>query len=82
MPTPGELIIDDQANMLIEKGTLTLTVKVETKEQANEIIEWMYSTEKPFKTELIEVAWDKQTVPSQVVESIRQLQAALIDVQI
>jgi hypothetical protein len=63
---------------LVDKGRLVLTVDVATKEQAEEILEWMYAPEKPMKCELLELAWDKTTVTKQEYEALEQLKAALL----
>jgi len=69
---------DGTLQHLVDKGRLVLTVNVTTKEQANEILEWMYAPEKPMKSELLELAWDRATVTKQEYEALEQLKAALL----
>jgi len=66
-------VIDDVCNNLISKGRLLLTVEVRTKEEAEEIMQWMYSGDKPMKSALHEVAWDKAVVSQKVAEAIETL---------
>lgn len=63
-----------QANeSLAAKGTLLLTVKLETAEQADEIMRWMYASEKPMSAELVEIAWDKVAVRKDQAEALAAL---------
>jgi hypothetical protein len=63
---------------LVDKGRLMLTVNVTTKEQAQEILEWMYGPEKPMTAELIELAWDKAAITKQEFDALEQLKAAIL----
>jgi hypothetical protein len=66
-----EIFINKQNESLAAKGTILLTVKLETAEQAAEIIRWMYSkTDKPMTSELIEIAWDKVAVRKEDAEAL------------
>jgi len=63
--------IAEHNQSLADKGTLLLTVKLSTKEQAAEIMDWMYSSkEKPMKSELVEIAWNKRAVTEQEYELV------------
>lgn len=57
----------------VDKGELILSVRVTTKEQADELLAWLYSPEKPMKSELLEVSWDKALVPKKQAELLAQL---------
>jgi hypothetical protein len=59
-----------QNNRLAKKGTLILTVKVETPEQVDELMRWMYSKDKPMTSELVSMAWDSAVVPIAVAEAV------------
>lgn len=71
---------ENTLNHIVIKGRLLLTVEVTTREQAKEILEWMYAPEKkkPMKADLLELAWDTATVTQQEFEALKQLKAALI----
>jgi hypothetical protein len=55
---------------LVEERTLTLTVVVNTKEDAEQILEWMYAKEKPMSAVLEEMAWDKVSATPEVMEAV------------
>ena len=57
--------LENTLDFFVKKGRLILAVDVTTQEQAEEIIGWMYAPEKPMKSELIDISWDKQTVTKQ-----------------
>lgn len=69
--------IEESNQSLADKGRLLLTVQLSTKEEAEELMRWMYSkTDKPMLSELIEIAWDKEVVTKQefeLVEAARRL---------
>ena len=69
---------DGTLQHLVDKGRLILTVNVTTKEQAEELLEWMYATEKPMKSELLGLAWDKETVTKQEFDALEQLKAVIL----
>lgn len=69
---------DGTLQHLVDKGRLVLTVDVTNKEQAEEILEWMYSPEKPMKSELVELTWGKALVTKQEFEALEQLKAAVL----
>jgi hypothetical protein len=68
--------MDEHSKALAEKGMLILTVKLENTEQADELLRWMYSKNKPMKSELLEIAWDKVAVPRRQAEALIMLSAA------
>lgn len=65
--------IDDQCRALVAKRKLLLTVEVRTREEAEELLRWMYSDDKPMKASLLEIAWDKAAVPKAVAEAAAAL---------
>lgn len=65
--------IADQCRALVAKRKLLLTVEVCTPEAAEELLRWMYADDKPMKSNLLEIAWDKATVPSAVAEAAAAL---------
>ena len=60
---------------LINKGELFLRVKVTTREQADELMEWMYASVKPMKAELLELAWNKATVSKEEYDLINHIKS-------
>lgn len=69
--------IVEQNRSLANKGTLLLTVRLDSPEQAAEIMQWMYAKDKPMKAELIEIAWDKVAVKKEVAEAVAALMKAI-----
>jgi hypothetical protein len=65
--------INQNADSLVAKKRLILTVDVSTREEAIEIISWMYSKEPPMKSKLQEVSWDRATVSAKQAELLQQL---------
>lgn len=73
--TPEEIKkhIDDSNHALAEKGTLILTVQLDSPEQADEIMRWMYAKEKPMKAKLVEIAWDKVAISKEQADALEML---------
>lgn len=65
--------MEDQNQSLVNKGTLLLTVRVDSQEQAGEIMQWMYAKDKPMKAELVEIAWNKVAVRKEQAEALEML---------
>ena len=63
---------------MVKHGTLMLTVRVLTEEDARQIMEWMYSSRKPMSAELLEISWDKVAVPKQEAEALEVMRKALM----
>jgi hypothetical protein len=57
----------------VKKGTLLLTVRLDSPEQADEIMQWMYAKDKPMKAALLEIAWDKVAVRKEQSEALEML---------
>jgi hypothetical protein len=68
---------DEMCSSFVAKGRLLLTVEVRTPEEAEEILRWMYGLEKPMKSALVEIAWDKATVSIKVAEALESMRIAL-----
>ena len=68
---------EDQNQALVNKGMLLLTVRVDSPEQADEIMQWMYAKDKPMKAELVEIAWDKVAVNREQVEALEVLRRTI-----
>lgn len=62
---------------LADKKRLLLTVELDTPEQADEIFRWMYNTEKPMLSNLVEIAWDKVAVSRKQAEALEALKLSL-----
>ena len=73
----AEAVRADLVGCLIEKRRLLLAVEVTTEEQADEILCWMYASDKPMKAELVSLAWDQQTIPEQVADALQALKDAI-----
>lgn len=71
-------VIDQMARMFVQKKRLLLTVEVSSEEEAIQLIEWMYAKDKPMKSNLLEVSWDKATVAKDVADAIDALTSALL----
>lgn len=61
-----------------DKGTLLLTVKLSSEEEAEELYDWLYGEEKPMKSLLCSIAWDQVPVPKKVAEAIETLKESLV----
>lgn len=68
---------NESCKFLVKKGRLLLTVDVRTEEEADQILTWMYSTQKPMSAALQEIAWDKATVSQAVADAVETLKRAL-----
>ena len=56
----SEEFMNSTVKHLLGKKTLTLTVEVNTEDEVNEILKWMYHPDKEKGLpELIDIAWDK-----------------------
>lgn len=66
-------VINEQCAALAAKEKLLLTVAIDTPEQAEELLRWMYASSKPMKSRLLEISWDKVAVPKRHAEAIEML---------
>lgn len=63
---------------LVEERTLLLTVEVNTVEDADQILTWMYcKDEKPMSADLLSISWDKVPASKKVVDLIERLKEEL-----
>lgn len=67
------------AESLLNKGPLLLTVEVNTVEEADELMRWMYAPTKPMKAKLIQIQWNQATVSMKVKEAIRVIETELAE---
>ena len=80
MATTEEMIIESNKTLaamndsLIEKSPLMLSVEISTREEAEEIMLWMYSKKNsPMKSKLLEILWDGAVVSKQESEAVRMI---------
>jgi hypothetical protein len=71
--------MDDMADMIVEKGELILTISLDNKEQAMQIITWMHCKpgDHPMLSTLDSISWDQTVVSKKLAEAIETLRAAL-----
>jgi hypothetical protein len=69
--------IDQMCRMFVEKKRLVLLVEVNSTDEAEELLRWMYAKEKPMKSTLLEVAWDKAIVTEKAADALEMLREAL-----
>lgn len=53
----AEKFMNEQNQFLAEKGTLLLKVRIDSPEQVDEIMRWMYAEDKPIKAALLEIGY-------------------------
>ncbi len=70
-------ILDDTLQFMVDQGTISLTVHVTTKDQAEELMAWMYSDTKPMTSELIELGWDKKSVSNDEYELLQHIKRVI-----
>lgn len=75
----GEKIISDMVSHLVRERNLRLTIEVDSEEAAQEIIQWMYSEQKPMKSVLHNVAWGPSIVSEADREVLEFLRAHYVD---
>lgn len=68
---------DQKAKHLLENGDLTLSVRVNSKEDVEQLMDWMYAPEKPMTAELIELAWNKAIVSKEEAELLDKMRKVL-----
>jgi len=80
MATTEEMTIEANKTLaamndsLIEKSPLMLSVEISTREEAEEIMSWMYSEKNsPMKSKLLEILWDGAIVSKQESEAVRMI---------
>lgn len=66
----------EQCQALADKKKLLLTVELNSPEEAEELFMWMYGTNKPMKSKLNEIAWNKVAVEklkvSQLIDGLKE----------
>jgi len=67
-------VVRDLNKILVKKRTLQLSVIVENEEEAEEIIRWMYAkADRPMKSQLDQIAWDKVLVNKDIAEFMQKI---------
>ncbi len=59
----AEETVNQSKRFLLEKKHLLLEVSVETEEDVDEVLRWMYSNKSPMRSKLNRVSWDMAVVP-------------------
>ena len=72
-PEQAEKTFNGIVDMLTRKKIVYLTVEVADREQAEELIEWMYSEEKPMKCTLLRMSCDQQWLTDRAREALNIL---------
>ena len=69
--------LDSTLQFIVDQGTISLTVRVTTKDQAAELMAWIYSDTKPMTSELLELGWDKQFVSNNEYELLQHIKRVI-----
>ena len=72
-PEEAKEFVENQNKNLLEKGVLILEVKLNTVEDAQQIMEWMYAEEKPMSSVLASVSWDQKLVSTKVFDAVQTI---------
>lgn len=65
--------LNGMCDHLIDKKEIFLRVEVKNREEANQILDWMFSGDnKPMLAHLSEIAWDKEMVSKKDADAIRR----------
>lgn len=72
---------EDQVNSLLEKGRLMLTVDVNSKEDVEQLLAWMYAPDdqKPMTASLEEMSWDKVAATKKEADLIGHMRSVMQD---
>lgn len=66
-------MLENQVTFLLGKKALILSIEVNTKEDVEQIIRWMYSADKPMTATIKELSWDKELVDKNISEALNVL---------
>ncbi len=71
-------VVDSMEQGLADKGELHLTVRIETREQARQLLRWMHGSveSRPMLMELLNIAWDQELVSKEVAEAVRTIRGS------
>ena len=70
-------VYEQTVQQLLKKGTLTLQVKVTAIDEVEELLRWMYATDKPMKSELLSIDW-KPRMPQSVEDALEHLVSTVL----
>ena len=70
---------DSMCASLAGHSPLMLTVGVQDREEAKQILDWLYSKTPPMKANLLNVAWDQETVTKLEAEAVRMIRDGVRD---
>ena len=76
-PEEAEKVRQDTNRHMLEKGRLLLTVDVKTEEDVEQLMQWMYATDKPMSAELVSVGWDQAIVSHDEVALLQHMRDVL-----
>ena len=73
--TPEEVKqqLESMYDHLVEEEGIYLYIRVQSREAAKQIVDWMFSGNKPMLADLLEVAWDKELVSKKDADAIRNI---------
>ena len=71
----------DIKDFLLDKRHLLLSVEVNTKEQIQELLRWMYGTadQRPLSATLNEIFWNKIAVDADTAEALNDLAEKVVE---
>ncbi len=73
----AQKIEEDQINNLLKQKDLTLTVRVHTREDADQLLAWIYSKDKPMSAELLALEWNKSVVSKKEADLLEKMREIL-----
>ena len=69
---------ESQNAALAARGRLLLEVELSSSEEADELMRWLYSpSDKPMKSRLVAISWDKVAIRAEVAEALGALEKVL-----
>ena len=77
MEKHGETIINALVQRLLDEKQINLTVEIKGIDQAEEIIDWIYNKNHPFKSQLISANWDMEQNPKGTIDKLNRILAIL-----
>lgn len=75
----GERIFKEQTNLLLSKKTISLQVEVNTPEEAERLLIWMYREEPAASMlpKLLSLGWDSELVPKAEAELLNRIREVM-----
>lgn len=68
--------VEQVKDLLVKNDEIILTVSITDKQQADELLRWLYSEDKPMTSQLIGISWGVIPVPTkeaQLLQTIREV---------